>query len=145
MSLTSNKSKVESLVNSLAEHVPPELLGRMIVFGSAAIALRDVDLRREIGDLDIFVSKEDYRFIKANLPIVEKEKKPGVFSLEFGDMEDIEIYKTFPGVTYEETSQNASLLSSTKNMLVASREDLCKWKIAQGREKDLQDLEIMRS
>ena len=103
----------------------------------------NVDLERPVDDLDIYVSEATYQALKNSGVVTEVPKGPDLSALEI-DAPKIEIWKSFPGVKHSEVWRNAKTSAESQGLLVATGEDLCKWKSAQGRKKDLKDLEIMR-
>lgn len=143
MSNSENQEKAAKLILSLIQRLSLDLLQDAIVFGSAAIALNGVDLGRQIDDLDVFVSDHSYNRMKANPLCHEIEKKSGVYSLQVNGIIDAEILMTFPGVIHAEVTKRARTHPNSYGVLVASMDDLCTWKRAQGRKKDLQDLSRM--
>lgn len=138
MSNDQNEQKATILIHDLITRLPANLLTDAVVFGSAAIVLNGVDLGRQIDDLDVFVSDASYGALKAHHLCQEVEKKPGVYALRVDGVDDVEILKTFPGVTHVGVMASARHLPH--GLRVAALTDLCTWKKTQGREKDLADL-----
>ena len=140
--LHENKTKILGLIEQLLARVPLEALTNVVIFGSAAITLNDKDLEREIDDLDLFASDATYAMLCTSPVTKEVEKKPGLWCLTVG-VPNIEIWKTFPGVTHSEVKTRACTLDGSGQLLVASLEDLCAWKRAQPGEKHARDLKKM--
>jgi hypothetical protein len=57
--------------------------------------------------------------------------------------ENIEIHKSFPGVTFTDVLGHASRAAGSEDLLVGSLDDIKSWKRAQGRPKDLKDIEAI--
>lgn len=112
-----------------------------VLFGSAAIALNGVDLRREINDLDVFVSDETFKNLAPRFELKHKEGKgdepPVPFYLP---AEKIEILKSFPGVLFEDVRRRAGPMPTSGGFPVGHLDDLKAWKAEQGRPKDQDDL-----
>lgn len=140
--ITINIEKISSLIKQLCEQIPTNDLRELVIFGSAAITLNRKDLKREIDDLDIFASESGYSRLKAQFSLNEKEKPEGVTYLQVGTPK-IEIWKSFPGITFLQVKNNARKLEQSEGMLVASIKDLRIWKITQDRPKDKEDLKNM--
>lgn len=140
--LTRNTNKVVALIKELNESIPSEYAGKVVIFGSSAITLHDIDLGREVDDLDVFVSVETYTNMKGNFTFQEQQKN-GIGYLTITNKPKIELWSTFPGVTFEDIFESASISNKSSGLLVASMQDLCKWKQSQGRDKDLQDIKLM--
>jgi Family of unknown function (DUF5706) len=113
-----NEQKAVVLIHAVTTRLPWHLLMDAVVFGSAAIALNGVDLGRLIDDLDIFVSDESYDALKAHEFCRETEKKPGVYALRVDSVNDVEILKTFPGVTHADVTIAARTLPNTHGLRV---------------------------
>ena len=71
--------------------------------------------------------------------IDEIEKAPGVSCLQAG-IPEIEIWKTFPGVTFQQIKDGAQILENSYRLPVANLGDLRTWKEKQYRDKDISDL-----
>jgi hypothetical protein len=114
----------------------------VVIFGSLAIVLQGVALGRPIDDLDIFASEEAFEKLAKRFQIQFKDGTDGakVAYLKPLPDEKIEILRSFPGVTFEDVAARASTTAASEGFLVGSLDDLTKWKITQGREKDLNDI-----
>ncbi|MFH2133243.1 MAG: hypothetical protein ABIK68_22920 [bacterium] len=140
--ITKNIRKIASQIRRLLEKIPVAVLDDSVIFGSAAIALNGIDLKRETNDLDLFVSESLYKRLKTDYSTYEVVKSDGVTCLEVG-VPDIEIWKTFPGVSHFQVRKHSRKLEQSQGLLVASLDDLRIWKKSQGRQKDLEDLKYL--
>ncbi|MBU2644348.1 hypothetical protein KKI24_06530 [bacterium] len=140
--ITKNIKKIASQIRRLLDRIPIAVLDDSVIFGSAAIALNGIDLKRETNDLDLFVSESIFKRLKTDCSTREVEKSDGITCLEVG-IPDVEIWKTFPGVTHSQVRKHSRKLEQSKGLLVASLDDLRTWKKSQGRQKDLEDLKTM--
>ena len=113
-----------------------DLRDSVVVFGSAALVLRGVELDRPVDDLDLFLS--DAAFDELTTQGVLHDKAPGVPAIDLGMK--IEGCRSFPGVVFSEVRAAASPLPDSSGLLVGSLAHLIAWKRAQGRPKDLRDL-----
>ncbi len=138
-----NLKKISGLIRLALQVIPKELLAEAVIFGSSAIVLNGVDLKREVDDLDIFVSDAAYSRLAA-LASETEEKAPNVVALKFGPP-NIEILKEFSGVDHAAVLRKAAPRESSCGMLVASLEDLMRWKSAQNREKDRKDIAVIEA
>ncbi len=138
-----NLNKVSGMIRQALQAIPKDILAEAVIFGSSAIVLNGVDLKREVDDLDIFVSDATYSRLAA-LASKTEEKAPNVVALKLGPP-NIEILKEFPGVDHAAVLRNAAPRESSGGMLVASLEDLMRWKSAQNREKDRNDIAIIEA
>jgi hypothetical protein len=125
------------------DKVLPEEREFVVVFGSSAIALRGISLGREINDLDLFVSDATFDKISSRLPVHFKDGKNGERVPYLSPSEKIEILKSFPGVTFRDVLAHASKTGTSEGLLVGSIDDIKLWKRAQGREKDMADIEAI--
>jgi hypothetical protein len=130
-----NLDKIHKLIDEFLKVAPAS--GDAVIFGSAAIVLRNIDLRRDIQDLDLFVSKEAFDELDANVIVVTKPD--GVLAKKLAGAE-VEILHEFPGADHRRVFENAAVLDGSRGLRVAALADLIAWKRAQGREKDLADL-----
>lgn len=130
---------VRRLVASLASALPTDT----VVFGSAAVVLHGVDLGRAIDDVDFFVSSAAYDVLKRHPLCRETVVKPGVSALHVDGCPEVEILDVFPGVTHAEVLAHAVALPQVPEVKLAALPDLCAWKRAQGRRKDIADLARM--
>ncbi|WNV06656.1 hypothetical protein RP726_09675 [Candidatus Methylospira mobilis] len=139
----SNIDNIACLINKLFEKTKNGELENVVIFGSSAIALNEINLDRHIDDLDIFVSECDYNKLKNNKNFSEQYKTSKDGQIPYLTPKDgvkIEILKTFPGVIHAEVLKNSSKKENSQNLNVASICDLIKWKKNQGRDKDICDL-----
>lgn len=128
-----NLERIDRLLSEFSRIAPPQAA----IFGSAAIVLRGVDLRRDIRDLDIFVSRKTFDALATGLILATKADGTSALKLPNAD---VEILYAFPGVEYTQVYRNASAVDGSQGLRVACLEDLAAWKRAQGRAKDMADL-----
>lgn len=115
----------------------------VIVFGSAAISLRGVELGRVPDDIDFFVSEAVFAQLEKKFPVKLKPAGEGGFVAFLEPAEKIEILKSFPGVEFDAVSTNASAVDRSEGFRVGTLNDLRSWKLAQGRPKDMKDIEVI--
>jgi hypothetical protein len=123
--------------------IDERLLSQVVILGSAALWLHGLPLNRVPRDLDLFVSDETFRDWPTQgfqrLPHGDKEKiRPAITP-------QIELFNTFPGVTFEEVAPDAVRLEAARPMRVGSVKHLLKWKRAQNRPKDQADIALLES
>lgn len=127
-----------------AEEVLQSNAANCVIFGSAAVALNGFNLGRPVGDLDIFVSEDMFNFLADRFGVKYKAASEGgdvPYILPVQGM-NIEILKSFPGVTFDDVLDRSRPIEDSPFRL-ASSEDLKAWKGAQGRLKDIADLDVM--
>jgi hypothetical protein len=134
-------SQLFELLELTRSLVDARLLSQVVILGSAALSLHGLKLNRVPQDLDLFVSAEvfDHWPMKGfqKLPHTGGEKiRPDV-------TDKIELFKVFPGVTFEEVAPAAVSLEAARPMRVGSLEHLLKWKRAQNRPKDQPDIVLL--
>jgi hypothetical protein len=132
----SNKISIYDLLNSLAEYLKPD---KCVIFGSSAIVLHDVPFRNA-NDLDVFVSDDTFNDMLPHFPVTYKDGQNGEKIPYIAPKDGIEILKTFPGVQFTDVLFNAACTPHSRDFLVASLPDVIRWKTAQGRNKDLEDI-----
>jgi hypothetical protein len=115
---------------------------KFVVFGSMAIPLNGIDLRRRISDMDLFVSERTFAELRQRYG----EKRKRVMSkvipvLAMGDKIEIMVY--YPGVNFEQVNRNARPTRTSRGLKVATIADILKWKGTQRRKKDLRDLAVV--
>jgi len=132
-------SEIKKLLSILRDAIQDE--SELAIFGSAAIALRGVDLEREIGDVDAFVSAEAFERLGRRLGVKNKRGKDGETVPYIQPANDIEILSGFPGVSFNQVISNASVVDDSDDLRVGALTDLILWKREQGREKDFNDIE----
>ena len=142
--LETNLKKTGRLIHDLLEAIPIDLLRDVVIFGSAAISLHGIDLKRKIDDLDLFVSQDSFDQLKRHPELLER-KKHGATHLTMKDRYKIELWASFAGVDYESVKKHARPTDGSSQMAVADLVDLRQWKKTQGREKDIADLQCMGS
>jgi hypothetical protein len=135
--------KLISLITTLKTCLLPTELAKIVIFGSASIVLNGVALGRDAKDLDVFVSEEAFDALAERFPLQSKLGKGGESVPYLLPAKDIEILKSFPGVTFEQIFSHANTTESSGGVLVASLKDARAWKVAQNRQKDRPDIEAI--
>ena len=135
--------QVSKLLRDLSSQLPAELLEKVVIFGSSAMILNDVPLDRPVDDLDVFVSSETFDELGE---IFEEKSKPAT---EGGSIsyivicEKIEAFKSFLGIEFGDALCRSQVLPNSKPFRVASLSHLKRWKEAQDRPKDRDDLKAI--
>jgi hypothetical protein len=122
-------SSLADLIAAVSLHIPPTLQQRIIVFGSAGIGLRGVDLDRTFGDVDLFVSEQTFNAWPA-LGFTRSAKND-IPKILVDGCDLIEVWATFPGVTFADVALRAAPTEYSRGMRVAHLSDLLEWKRAQ--------------
>jgi len=135
--------KLVSLITTLKACLLSGELAKVVIFGSASIALNSVALGREANDLDVFVSDKTFETLSERFPLQFKKGKEGESVPCLRPAKDIEILKSFPGVTFEQVLAHAKTTEKSGGLLVASLKDARSWKTTQDREKDRSDIEAI--
>lgn len=130
------------LGKTLAQLLPEER-NSVVIFGSSALVLHGVDLQRDINDLDLFVSQATFEGMTKRFERRFKAGKDGENIPYLAPSEGVEILQSFPGIHFHEALSHASKMDKAEGLLVGSLYDIRKWKTAQGREKDLKDIEAI--
>ena len=134
---------VSRLLQDLDSRLPPEFHEKVVIFGSAAMLLNDVPMDRPVDDLDVFVSSETFEELRG---LFDEKSKPAT---EGGSVpyivicEKIEVLKSFPGIEFSDALCRSQVLPNSKSFRVASLAHLVRWKEAQGRPKDRDDLKAI--
>ncbi|MFO0737549.1 MAG: hypothetical protein U0270_16775 [Labilithrix sp.] len=138
--------RLDILLAEAAAKLPGDLLSRIVVFGSAPLAVEEVGIRDDVGDLDLFVSDETFselerRGFTARVKLRDAKTDEEVLHLVVSgkdDEPDVEVLKTFQGVVFDAVLANSSAHPSGLRM--GSIDDVRTWKLASGRPKDLADV-----
>jgi hypothetical protein len=141
VSIVNTHHKITQHIQQAITLIPATELSEIVIFGSSAIVLNGVDLQREVNDLDLFVSSASFARLQ-KLATGYKHKTGEVYALQLGNT-DIEILKTFPGVSYDEVLNRAESRAEFCGMKVAALDDLLRWKRAQNRPKDIADSALL--
>ena len=139
----SDLPQMPARIKAFSELLSDEERRGCVIFASTAIILHGVDLGRNSDDLDVFTSKKIYGQLKARFSDEAKLVENGSSVDRIVPLPNVEVFATFPGVTYDEVIKRAKPLEGTFGLPVASLEDLRTWKTVQGRDKDKQDLSRM--
>ncbi len=130
--------RLASLLITAAERLGPLRSGRAIVFGSAPLAL--AGLPRQPRDLDLFVPRDLYdELLEDELP--EHQDAEGHRFLQLAD--SIEIWASFPGISWEQVAGRARLDPRTCGLRVAELAGVRLYKAALGRPVDLEDIRLI--
>jgi hypothetical protein len=131
---------MEKLISTLAALIEEKDRKHFLIFGSSAIVLNGIDLGREVHDLDIFVSEQTYTNLKGRFP--EKAKAAALNIVSFYEpAKNIEIWGSWPGATFDQLITRAHPTEASEDFPVVHIDDVVAWKIIQGREKDLSDIQ----
>jgi hypothetical protein len=123
--------RLRDLLRALVTHLPPDLVGEVVVFGSGALVMRSVDLGRVPSDLDLFVSRTGFERLRATDLFVWREKPGvGIPFLTLPEESRVEIWSEFQGVNFDTVAPRAAPLEGSLGVKVASLEDLREWERA---------------
>jgi hypothetical protein len=92
-------------------------------------------------DLDLLVSEETFALITA-AGFAPNEQKPGVPRIALAD--DVEVFKTWLGVEFPETYAASAPRDGSRGLRVASLRHVLAFKLASNREKDQEDIALLR-
>ncbi len=129
---------IESLTAVAARHLGPNRAGRAIVFGSGPLVL--AGLPRQPRDLDLFVSEDLYQELAEEDRPEQLDDKGHAYLLL---ADDIEVWSSFPGVSWDQVSARARLDPRTSGIRVADLADVRATKAALGRPRDLADIQLI--
>ena len=115
--------KLTQLLETLATKVREDLRDNYVIFGSAVAVLRGIDLRRHVENLDVFVSEHYFRSI-LNCFDLRSRLADGVRIEYLNPAPDVEIHKSFSGVTFNKVRENATIPDGCHGFPVASLEHL---------------------
>ena len=134
---------VSKLLQDLASRLPAEFHEKVVIFGSSAMLLNDVRMNRPVDDLDVFVSSETFDKLRGLFDVETKSATEGGSIPKIVICEKIEVFKSFPSIEYSEASCGSQILPKTEPFRVASLSHLKRWKEAQDRPKDRDDLKAI--
>ena len=140
-----NENTIAILLDTLFSQLDSKFHQDIMIFGSSAVFLHGVTLDREINDLDVFVSMDTFDVLKEYFTIKSKDATEGGEILYLKVTENIEIYRSFPGVEFNDVYQSSKILQDSRSFRVGSLLDLRKWKMQQGRNKDREDIHAIDS
>jgi hypothetical protein len=129
---------IETLLATAARCLGPIQSGRAIVFGSAPLAL--AGLPRQPRDLDLFVSPDLYQELVDDQRPEQTDAQGHHFLLL---AEGIEVWASFPGVSWDKVAARARLDPRTSGLKVADLSDVRATKLALGRPRDLADIQLI--
>jgi hypothetical protein len=128
----------EDLLAVASQRLGPDRCSRAIVFGSGPLLL--AGLPRQPRDLDLYVATDLYQQLLAEgLP--EQQDAEGHAYLELAP--GIELWPSFPTVSWEQVSARARLDSRTHGLRVADLSHVRSVKISLGRPRDLADVQLI--
>lgn len=138
--------RLDKLIAEAVEKLPEDLVPKVVVFGSAPLALEGVRIREDIEDLDLFVSDDVFdelqrRGLHSRLKLRDAKTDGEVHHIVLvgsDDDPDVEVLKTFQGVAFAEVFANA--LEHPSGFRMGALDDVRRWKVASGRPKDLNDI-----
>jgi hypothetical protein len=137
---------LNALVHLLAQ-ATPGAVDDAVIFGSAAMQLRG--LARLASDLDVFVSEETFAAWSKTAVFVRDCNVAGIERLRLEACPLIEVYKEYPGVTFDEVHNRAVVLPESEGFPVGAVDSVLQWKLAQARErcrdKDLADIKLLEA
>lgn len=96
------------------------------------------NLRPDVRDIDLFASSELFSELET-LGFIVDSSRPDVPRIEVA--QDIDVFRTFPGVTYERVLEGAKLTPRSRGFLVADLRDVLAFKRACNRDKDQKDIQ----
>jgi len=92
-------------------------------------------------DLDLFVSEDTFgRLVDAGYPADGERSDVPRIALAT----DVEVFKTWLGVTFPETYVASALREGSRGLRVASLHHVLAFKLASNREKDQHDIALLR-
>ncbi len=127
------------LLEVAAKELPGSLASEAVVFGSAPMVL--AGLRDKANDLDLFVSEDTFvALVDAGCTL--DTTRPNVPRIRVA--EDVEVFKTWPGVTFEEVFRDARPVPGSCGLRVAGLRHVLAGKLASNRQKDQPDIAALR-
>lgn len=111
----------------------------LVVFGSSALTLQGLDLKRPLGDFDIFASSQAFEAISNKHGGGDGTK----VIVRMLNGSQIDVANAFPGVTFQEAKRGAKYFYRGA-MGIASINSVVQWKMTTNREKDRRDIELCR-
>ena len=131
------------LLQDLASGLPEGFHEKIVIFGSAAMLLNGVEMKRPVDDLDVFVSSDTFEELRGRFDEETASATEGgsIPKIVIGDK--IEAFESFPGIEFSEAFCGSKILPNTGPFRVASLQHLQQWKKAQNRPKDREDLKAI--
>ncbi len=126
------------LLELAARMLPDDARMRAIVFGSTPMAL--AGLPRPPRDLDLFVPPELYERLRRR-GVPEQRDPDGAAHLALDPR--IEVWCSFPGVSWKDVATRARLDPRAHGMRVADLADVRAYKLALARPSDLADVALI--
>jgi hypothetical protein len=132
---------VRQLLRSIPETFETADRERVVVFGSAAIALRGGHLGRAPDDLDLFAAPGTLTSLaQKGFALTSSDAAEGGKIGKITVADKVDVFETFPGTNFDEVRRGAGILPPSEGFAVASLDDLRKAKLARGKAKDLLDI-----
>lgn len=131
---------LDRLLDAAVAALPEDLRDHVVVFGSAPMVF--AGLKPDVkSDLDLFVSDDTFnRMVAAGHS--PDERRPDVPRIALAP--DVEVFKTWQGVTFPETHAASSPRDGSRGLRVASLEHVLAFKLVSNREKDQPDIALLR-
>jgi hypothetical protein len=138
--------KLEALIANAVARLPADIIGSVVMFGSAPLAMGDVAIRADIKDLDLFVSDETFdelvqRGFRSLVKLRDRVTGEKVLHIVVAGADaepEIEVLKTFQGVAFADVYRRS--MQHPSGLRVGALADVRAWKVASGRPKDLDDV-----
>ena len=132
-------SRLDMLLDRATAVLPEHLRDRVVVFGSAPMVL--ARLKPDVNDLDLFVSETTFdELVAAGFPA--DQNKLGFLHIVLAD--DVEVFKAWPGVGFDEVDAEAAPVDGSRGLRVAMLRHVLQYKLATNRDKDQADIEVLR-
>lgn len=120
---------------------------KAVIFGSAPLGVKGVDIREDIDELDLFVSGETFdgliaRGWTARCKMKDKSTGEDVLHIVVAGEHTHptrEIFKTFQGVSFEDVYAHS--VPHISGFRMGDIQDVRQWKMFNGRDKDIRDVE----
>ena len=132
-------TRLDLLLDRAVAVLPEHLRDHVAAFGSAPMVL--AGLKPDVNDLDLFVSDASFGELVA-AGFVAHENQLGFLHIVLAD--DIEVFKTWPGVGFDEVHAKAAPVEGSRGLRVATLGHVLAFKLITNREKDRADVEVLR-
>jgi hypothetical protein len=131
---------LDRLLDAAVAALPEDLRAHVVIFGSAPMVF--AGLKPDVkNDLDLFVSDQTFgRLFAAGFS--PDEQRPDVPRIALAT--DVEVFKTWLGVTFPETYAASAACEGSRGLRVASLHHVLAFKLASNREKDQPDISILQ-
>ena len=132
-------TRLDLLLDRAMAVLPAHLRDRVVVFGSAPMVL--ARLKPDVNDLDLFVSETAFEELVA-AGFRADENRLGFLHIVLAD--DVEVFKSWPGVRFDEVDAEAAPVEGSRGFRVATLRHVLQYKLATNRDKDQADIEVLR-